>query len=44
MKKIRFGKIDKVIIFGGNEVTLEICKFLNKKKIYNIVFTTKNKV
>jgi len=41
MKKIRFGKINKVIIFGGNEVTLEMCKFLNKKKINNIVFTTR---
>ena len=41
MKKINFGKINRIIVFGGNEVTLEICKFLNKKKIHNMVFTTK---
>ncbi len=44
MKKIKFGKINKVVLFGGNEVTLEICKFLNSKKINNILFTTKQQL
>lgn len=41
-KRIKFGKVDKVILFGGNEISIEICKFLKKKKINSIVFTTKS--
>ena len=41
-KRLKFGKVDNVILFGGNEISLEICKFLKKKKINNIVFTTKS--
>ena len=40
MKKINFGKINRFIIFGGNIVSLELCKLLNKKKISCILFTT----
>jgi len=40
MKNINFGKIDKFIIFGGNIVTIDLCKFLKSKKIDFLLFTT----
>ena len=32
MKKLNFGKIERVILFGGGQANLETAKFLKKKK------------
>ena len=41
MKNINFGKIDKVILFGGGQVTLATANILKKRKIEFIIFLSK---
>ena len=42
MKKINFGKIERVILFGGGQVILETAKMLQKKNIELFIFLSKN--
>jgi len=42
MKKINFGKIERVILFGGGQVILETAKMLQKKNIELFIFLSKS--
>jgi methionyl-tRNA formyltransferase len=42
MKKINFGKIERVILFGGGQVNLETAKILKKNNIEVFIFLSKS--
>jgi len=42
MKKQNFGKIDRIILFGGGQTNLEIAKMLQKKNIELFIFLSKS--
>ena len=44
MKKLNFGKIERVILFGGGQANLETAKFLKKKKIDIFIFLSKSQL
>ena len=44
IKKMKFNKINHIVVFGGSQLTLEFLKLLKKKKINFHYFTNKRQL